>query len=188
MSDLQAIRRTRLREELKLLEAIRCEAIQWSLDGDPPRVINVTYNIRSVVSPTGGPGGGAIYRDIHHLVVDIPPRFPLQEVTVRMQDGVKTIYHPNFWPNGFVCTRGADVPWDMSESLASVIVRVGRMLQFDPHLTQESHRANGAAADWYKVHKDSGLFPTDRQVLPSAGTDDGSDFEIKEDFTILETW
>jgi len=54
------------------------------------------------------------------------------------------------------------------------------MLQFDKVLTQESHRANPQAADWYTANKHSGLFPTDKQVLPMPNLFDN---EKEEDFT-----
>jgi ubiquitin-protein ligase len=84
-----------------------------------------------------------------------------------MHKNCKPIFHPNFWPGGLICIwGGGNTNWNPNETIAMLCIRIAQMLQFDPGLTQESHRANPQAADWYAANKYSGLFPTDKQNLP----------------------
>src|SRR5690349_13099934 len=71
-------------------------------------------------------------------------------------------FHPNWNKEGLWC-HGT---WIISEGLGHNVVRMIRTLQFDLEITNEGSPANWDAKNWYSQHKNSGLFPCDRQVLP----------------------
>ena len=181
----------RLTAELEQLDQIRCPAINFRRPSMMPfDRLYVTYRIRCVADLAED--GTPIYHDRYDMVVDVPPDYPEMPPVVRMAAGSKPPFHPNFWNHGvnygLVCTHGGGVAAaDPSETLALLLVRMGRMLQYDPQVTQVHLGPNDAAARWYHDNMNrTDLFPTDKQLLPLPGVvaaaapaDDDDDFIIR---------
>lgn len=181
----------RLTAELEQLEEIRCRAIEFRRPGTIPfDHLYITYNIRCIASLDDN--GNPVYRDRHQVVIDVPPDYPETAPVARMAAGTPPPFHPNFWNHGanygLVCTHGGgEVSADPSETLALLVHRIGRMLQYDPEVTQVHIGPNDEAARWY--HENMGrsdLIPTDFQKLPLPGAvpagapgDEDDDFIIR---------
>lgn len=164
----------RLAREVEQLEQIRCAAI------DPQRPatipfdhVYVTFNIRCIAGLDGN--GQPQYRERHNIVIDVPPDWPKTGYIPRMAVGLPPPFHPNFWNHGvhygLVCVHGGGaVTSDPNETLALLILRIAKMLQYDPLVTQIHDGPNNEAARWYADHRHrADLFPTDRQSLPLLG-------------------
>ena len=179
MATPQEIRIKRLKKDWEEMRSISCPVIGWTAAGDPPTRYVVSYRIESIVDPQGDDGKPA-YRGEHKVLIEIPSGYPLsgESPVARMDESYKPVFHPNFWPGGLICIWGGGTTnWNPTDTIALLCIRIARMLQFDEVLTQESHRANAQAADWYAAKKHSGLFPTDTQVLPIPSLfDDEGDF------------
>jgi|SRR6476661_10262598 len=180
----------RLTAELEQLDQIKCHAIEFRRPGTIPfDHLYVTYNIRSVASLDAN--GAPVYRDRHQIVVDVPPDYPETPPVARMAAGTPPPFHPNFWNHGanygLLCTHGGgEMTADPSETLALLVVRIARMLQFDPEVTQVHLGPNDAAARWYQDNMGRrDLFPTDYQRIPLPGaTDAVAQVEEDDDFII----
>jgi ubiquitin-protein ligase len=180
MATPDEIRENRLRKDWEEMKKIISPVIDWIGYGNPPTMYDVTYNIRSIIGLKNS--AEPIYRDVHKVAIEIPSGYPFsgESIVAKMYDGYSPAFHPNFWPGGIICIWGnGNTAWDPNETIAMVCTRIARLLQFDQYLTQESHRANPHAADWYAQQKNSGLFPTDKQPVPlPASLDDDDDFSF----------
>jgi len=177
----EEIRKERLRIDLEELESIKGNVIQWTSKSGTPLVLNVTYNIRSIIDIDDA--GRPSYRSSHKVVIKVPSSFPDHPPEARMAEGWDPIYHPNFFEGKGerICTQ-ASRGWRPSESLTAFIVRIAKMIRFDPDVTNPSDTARGAAAKWYQSNLHQGWFPTDTVRLPLI--DDPED----DSFAIVRQW
>ena len=167
----QDIRKIRLQSDYREMCNIRGPLIDWEVvRGTPPNVENyrLTVNVRSIVGP------GPDYRDRHVIDLELPPDYPLSPGSAPVASMVTdpVVFHPNWWPHKLWCYG----VWELWEGLGHYVLRMIRTLQYDPDITNEHSAANHEAADWYVAHKDDGLFPCDRQLLPDPSK---SRFEIQ---------
>lgn len=166
----QEIKNLRLKSDYKEMCNIRGAMISWrATRGTPPYVeaYQLTINVRSIIGP------GPTYRDQHLVEVEIPAGYPTSPPILTMTS-VPLVFHPNWWPppRRYWC-HGV---WDFSEGLGHHVVRMIRTLQYDAVITNEGSAANGAANDWYRRHRNEGIFPCDRQTLPDPSK---SKFEVQ---------
>jgi hypothetical protein len=167
----QEIRKTRLQSDYREMCNIRGPLIDWEvMRGTPPYVeaYRLTVNVRSIIGP------GPNYRDRHVIDLEIPPDYPLSPQSAPVANMVTDpgVFHPNWWPHKLWCYG----IWELWEGLGQYVLRMIRTLQYDPDITNENSAANHEAADWYVAHKDNGIFPCDRQLLPDPSK---SRFEIQ---------
>jgi hypothetical protein len=148
---LEAVRRERLRGDLAEMARIRAPHLDWRAEGgDPPTAYVVTYHLPSFVT------AGFDRRDRHRVRFELGPAYPLEPPHARVLDA-PPVFHPNVFPDGRICT-GA---WSPVEGLAFVVIRVARMLVYDPRLTNPDHPACSEAAEWYRANP--GRFPAVRE-------------------------
>lgn len=96
-------------------------------------------------------------RNSTRLVIDFPGRYPFVTPTARI---TTPILHPNVWETGVVCL-GAK--WIASEGIDLFVLRIARLVSFDPLLVNEQSAANRQALVWYqRARRDHpGAFPSD---------------------------
>lgn len=154
----QEIRRRRLESDYQEMINLKGPIIQWNaLEGIEPFVdkYELTVNIRSIIGPL------PTYRERHKIVVTLPGNYPMEAPQV-FYPATPRPYHPNWWPAGSWCYG----TWNNSESLGYHILRMLRILQFDPAVTNENSPTDRDLKMWYCDHKSSDLFPCDKQQLP----------------------
>jgi hypothetical protein len=95
------------------------------------------------------------------IAIDLAPRHPFQAPVTTV---LTPVFHPHVFDSGVVCI-GAK--WLSSEGMDLFVLRVVRLLAFDPLLMNPFSIANGAANAWYQAtlrrHPDA--FPTDPEAL-----------------------
>jgi hypothetical protein len=95
------------------------------------------------------------------IAIDLAPRHPFQAPVTTV---LTPVFHPHVFDSGVVCI-GAK--WLPSEGMDLFVLRVLRLLAFDPLLMNPFSIANGAANAWYQAtlrrHPDA--FPTDPEAL-----------------------
>jgi ubiquitin-protein ligase len=139
------VRRARLAADYEEMRTIRGPVIHWQSNDVPPADYIVTFNVRSYLSPT-------TTRDEHRIRILLSPNHPFEKPTVMMH-AMTPIFHPHVWPDGKVCIGH----WDYREGLASFVVKLARLFQFDPQLIDPYSIANYKAADWFYANPT--LFP-----------------------------
>jgi ubiquitin-protein ligase len=141
------------------MTAIRGSIIAWEpLVGSPPHVdsYSLTVKVRTIVGP------GPHYGNETRLRLDLPAAYPFKAAPVIHALGQPYPYHPNWFADGRWCYG----KWAPQEGLGQHVIRMVRILQFDPAITNLNSPANGPATSWWSQMLNRGLFPSDRQILP----------------------
>lgn len=154
----QEIRNLRLKSDYEEMVNIRGPLISWKpVRGNPPFIeeYELSVNINGIISnvPT--------HRNNHIIKLVLPANYPAAAPDIQMLS-TPVLYHPNWFAGGKWCGG----KWIMSESLGNHVIRMIRTIQYDTEITNETSPANQDANNWYKIKKNSGLFPCDRNQLP----------------------
>ncbi len=91
--------------------------------------------------------------DHHAFTIELVPGFPVEQPKVKF---AKTLFHPNWWPDGTVCYGKQ---WTTNNTLAELIIDTVKMMVFD--LANTSSPANRKANEWYSQNK-----KTIRNMIP----------------------
>jgi len=163
MARTDQIRKKRLQSDHREMINMRGAILQWkALRGAEPYVeeYELTVNVRSVVGPE------PTYRNQHKVKIILPPNYPLSQPEIHSLTKPHP-YHPNWYPSGPWCSGDS---WNMTEGLGQLVLRMIRVLQFDPAVTNEHSPTNRQQKDWYVKHKNTDLIPCDQQKLPDPST------------------
>ncbi|HMW02589.1 MAG TPA: hypothetical protein PLS70_22175 [Acidobacteriota bacterium] len=159
------VRMARLAADFEEMKTIRGPVIHWQGNDIPPTEYIITFKIRCYVSPT-------TTRDEHRIRIILSPQHPFEKPIVMMHE-MTPIFHPHVWPDGKVCIGS----WDFREGLASFVIKLARIFQFDPQIVDPYSIANYKAADWFYANPT--LFPSDQALLPTPGEQPSHTFVIK---------
>jgi len=98
------------------------------------------------------------------IAIDLGPRHPFQPPVTTV---LTPVFHPHVFDSGVVCIGSK---WLPSEGMDLFVLRVVRLLAFDPLLMNPFSIANGAANAWYQaaLARHPGAFPTDAAALALA--------------------
>lgn len=124
----------------------------------PPENYRVEYRVRGLYLDGDQPA----YRDVHHVEIMLPRRYPAEKPYVVP---LEPIFHPNI--RDYFCI--ADY-WAAGTTLADVIVKLGDMIQWRVYNTASP--LDAIAARWAAEQEYSGIFPIGNVDLGVA------DFEI----------
>lgn len=125
--------------------------------GSPPSEITVSLNYKTAAS--------ARYpedvRDTTRIKIILSARYPFHEPHVDILDPV---FNPNVYPSGRVCLGKK---WLATEGLDLVVLRVVKILTFDPEILNDWAPANMEAARWYKavLAAHPGAFPSEKVAV-----------------------
>jgi ubiquitin-protein ligase len=124
----------------------------------PPENYRVEFRVRGLYLDGDQPA----YRDVHHVEIMLPRRYPAEKPYVVP---LEPIFHPNI--RDYFCI--ADY-WAAGTTLADVIVKLGDMIQWRIYNTASP--LDAIAARWAAEQENSGIFPIGNVDLGVA------DFEI----------
>jgi ubiquitin-protein ligase len=162
-------RRRRLVNDYQDMLRIRGSVISFEAFNPPaPERYVIDFRLRSIMSLRGGQPVYSPQGHSHRIQLELPSRYPAVLTNESVQFLTAPIFHPNIFTSGKVCIGG----FRPSESLARFILRLAKMIQFDPAYINEDSPANVDAKNWY-VHNRR-LFPVDRSKLPDPDHSDQS--------------
>jgi len=128
-----------------------------------PRVKSyiITYNVRTKVKDRGSER----FQEKTVIRLDYPDDINSAPI-VNVIEG-KVPFHPNWWENGRLCPGSM---WDKEKILWKYVIKIGKVLAFDPEFTNPKSPANHAAAnDWeekerqHRIHR---MYPCGRTDFP----------------------
>ncbi len=156
------VRQRRLSEDYEVVSRLRGDILDFDAFSPPaPDRYILRFKLRSLM---GVRGGSPVYSPpghVHTLELRLPTHYPDFLTYDDIRFLTQPIFHPNvFFPDGRICIRD----YRPAESLAYFVLRLARMIQFDPVFGGEDNPANGEAARWYIANM--ALLPLDRQRLP----------------------
>lgn len=133
----------------------RVEVITWAEPGRPRFELLLHY------ATAGSPRWPAERQPFSRLTIALAPRHPYMPPTATVHT---PIHHPHVFPSGVVCLGAR---WLASEGMDLFVIRIARLLAFDPLLINPASVAHREAMQWYRAkqqrHPDA--FPTDAAAL-----------------------
>lgn len=137
--------------------AVAIEAIR----GRPATGYTVALRCPGVVALAGG---SPRFGDLHRVEIALGARYPIDPPEARF---LTPIFNPHVFSHGKVCL-GRTV---MTERLEDLVVRIGRLIQYDPELIYPKSPANADALDFARASWASLPFgrETFRRARPAAG-------------------
>jgi uncharacterized Zn-finger protein len=150
---------------LATASAGRLDVQAWPQPGQPRFELLLHYQT------VGSPHWPAQRQAFSRLVIELAPRHPFMPPTATVKS---PIHHPHVFPSGVVCLGAR---WLASEGMDLFVIRIVRLLAFDPLLINPSSVAHREAMHWYQAtqRRHPEAFPTDAAALalgaePSATT------------------
>jgi ubiquitin-protein ligase len=98
-----------------------------------------------------------IFRFIHRVKIILGQNYPRNQPYVKF---LTPIFHPNVYENNVVCLGDY---WTMAETLPELVIRIGRLIQYDPCVLNLNSPALSKAAKWAKENQ--GRFPLDHHTF-----------------------
>ena len=167
MADPRELRKRRLENEHRELMSINGPIIKIEPLGTAPYDRSrITYNIRTIISPT------PTYRKTTTCILDIPPAYPSPTGAPTIH-AVETPYpwHINWFQSGRWCSAYYQSNFDPNESLVNFVLRCARVLQFDPTIANRNSVANHDAIPFWDANvRNRRIMPCDTQSLPVPST------------------
>ncbi|NJN74938.1 MAG: ubiquitin-conjugating enzyme E2 [Synechococcaceae cyanobacterium RL_1_2] len=122
----------------------------------PPHYYVLEFHCRGI-EKLADDGLTPIFRDRHKLTISLSETYPRTKPYVKFTE---PLFHPNVFTNGYVCLGDY---WNMGESLAQLVIRLSKIIQYDPEVLGLVSPAHAEAKKWAEQNLD--LFPLDRVML-----------------------
>jgi len=127
-----------------------------TLRGNPPETYLIVCRGRSIAEVQGD---DASFCKKQHLKIELGAEYPAMPPLVTF---LSPIFHPHVWlQNNVVCLG----PWNISETLENLMVRLYSIVVFDPDHMNWRSAANQEAAIW--ASRNRHLFPLTEPLLSS---------------------
>jgi ubiquitin-protein ligase len=112
--------------------------------GTPPTLYVIEYNCPSLVKDMRG---NLMTRNQHQVEINLSANYPFEKPSARM---ITPIFNPHVFSNNSICLG---VVWSPAETLDSLILRIGALLQLDPRVLDQRSPANGEANRWVQLNR-----------------------------------
>jgi ubiquitin-protein ligase len=98
-----------------------------------------------------------VFRFIHQIKITLGQNYPKRAPYVKF---LTPIFHPNVYENNVVCLGDY---WTMAETLSELVIRIGKLIQYDLSVVNLDNPALTEAAHWAKDNK--WRFPLDHHTF-----------------------
>jgi len=112
--------------------------------GSPPTLYVIEYHCPSLVKDDSGK---LTLRNQHRVEITLGANYPLMKPSARM---LTPVFNPHVFATNAICLGGV---WSPSETLDTLILRIGALLQLDPTVLDPNSPANHEANTWVKNNK-----------------------------------
>ena len=107
--------------------------------GTPPTTYVIEYRCPSLVKTSTGQ---IEIRNVHQVEIYLGMNYPMQKPTARM---LTPVYNPHVFESDAICLGNV---WTPAETLDTLILRIGALLQLDPKVLDPNSLANRDAYFW----------------------------------------
>ena len=116
-----------------------------STQGQPPTTYVIEYHCPSLVKEAGA---AAIVRRQHRVEIRLDSTYPLRtgSATARL---LTPVFNPHVFFNQDICLGAR---WNPTETLDTLVLKIGAILQLDPRVLDFNSLANPEAGAWVKKH------------------------------------
>lgn len=114
-----------------------------SAAGSPPVTYVIEYHCPGLMKS----GGKVNLSHRHQALIQLSANYPFEKPTARM---LTPTFNPHVFASNAICLGGV---WSPAETLASLILRIGALLQLDPRVLDFRSPANFEANLWVQNHR-----------------------------------
>ncbi len=142
--------------------------LDFRVDKNYHRYVITISKIETLVGTTEK---NAIKQSRHVFTIELSPEYPVKQPDVRFE---KTIFHPNWYPDGRVCYGHQ---WAPGDKLSELVIDTVKMMLFE--IVDAKDPANIDANRWYLRNKEN-----IRNIIPKVEFPppySGSELEIMEE-------
>ena len=125
-----------------------------SYEKDPPNDYIIEYQCRGIEKLKNDQ---PVFRFIHQIKITLGQNYPKRSPHVKF---LTPIFHPNIYKNNVVCLGDY---WTMAETLSELVIRIGRLIQYDPMFLNLNSPALSIGARWAKENQ--WRFPLDHHTF-----------------------
>ena len=116
-----------------------------SKKGQPPYYYLIEYNCRGIERLRGNK---PIFRNTHQVEISVAHSdYPFRDPDAKF---LTPIFHPNVWEDLNVCLGSY---WTPSETIAELILRIGKIIQYSPDVLNLKSPANRKATSWAEKNR-----------------------------------
>jgi ubiquitin-protein ligase len=112
--------------------------------GHPPTSYVIEYQCPSLVKSTTGK---ITTRNIHQVEINLGANYPFEKPITRM---ITPVFNPHVYSHNAICLG---IVWSAAETLDTLILRIGALLQLDPRVLNPSSPANPEANQWVQQNR-----------------------------------
>lgn len=153
-----SVREKRLRNEFEALtELINNSAGALKLiskKGNPPYEYIIQYKCRGVKDLQGNQPN---FSQEHRVRITLGQNYPTEAPEAKF---LTPIFHPNVYSNSRVCLGNYQA---LQETLVELVLRIGKMIQYSPDVTNLNSPAHSGAKNW--ASQNQRRFPLDNQTF-----------------------
>jgi len=112
--------------------------------GNPPTSYVMEYHCPSLVKDQFG----SLHIEYNHQIqINLGANYPIGKPTAKV---LTSIFNPHVFTHNTICLGAV---WSVSETLDTLILRIGALLQLDPKVLDPKSPANYEAMNWVQTHK-----------------------------------
>jgi len=115
-----------------------------STGGRPPTTYVVEYHCPSLVKDELG---AIAIRDKHQVEITLGMNYPFGQPAARM---LTPVFNPHVYRHNAICLG---VVWSAADTLDTLVLRIGALLQLDPRVLDARSPANGEANRWVQENR-----------------------------------
>lgn len=144
-----AIKQARLKAEYEAMCALPFNSLfSWKI-GPGQKAPYVTQYIVTYNNPTIVHTGRTVRRQEKTTVqINIDGNFPYTPPSAQVIEG-QIPYHPNWFANGNLCNGNI---WNTNMWIWEYVIKIGRVLAFDPGVANPASPANSQALNYWRTH------------------------------------
>ena len=113
--------------------------------GSPPTWYEIEYHCPGLVKDAEGQ---ISIHNFHRVVIVLMANYPFEKPNARV---TTPVFNPHVYPHDAICLG---VVWNAAETLDTLVLRIGALLQLDPRVLNANSPANSEANQWVKQHPD----------------------------------
>lgn len=144
--------------------------LDFRVDKNYHRYVITISKIETLVGATEK---NAIKQSRHVFTIELSPEYPVRQPDVKFE---KTVFHPNWYPDGRVCYGHQ---WAPGDKLSELVIDTVKMMLFE--IVAAESPANGDANGWYRRNKGKvrNIIPKVQFPLPYNGS--GLELMVEEE-------
>ncbi len=142
-------------EELKNLVANSLGVLEMiSKEGNPPYKYVIEYRCRGIEKLQGNE---PVFKNNHRVEIALGNNYPREQPAAKF---LTPMFHPNVYSDLRICLGSY---WTLTETLPELVIRIGKIIQYQSDITNLGSPANSTAKNW--AASNNSRFPVDNQTF-----------------------